>query len=205
MATIRRVNTVKVKFEQSAPRPTSMELLTWIQQTLQLTSQQVEMLHLSTQEKSLYVKLVSTTAYENITQKYEDKTIFRYDNGEHTQVEITKGAIRIAGYTAHITYAGQPSLTPRIIKKENCPQRKTTLKVNIQPRKLLLSEIVQGTSSYETNITTENNNAISMEVTETIEEETDTSSETEISKITIEMVAKKDNKNLSVDTAKKKK
>ncbi|KAJ4449435.1 hypothetical protein ANN_00834 [Periplaneta americana] len=54
MVTIRRVNTIKVQFEASAPRPTPMELHVWIQQTLNINTDQVDMSQLNMQEKSLY-------------------------------------------------------------------------------------------------------------------------------------------------------
>lgn len=90
MVTIRRVNTIKVQFEASAPRPTAMELHVWIQQTLNINTDQVDSLQLNMQEKSLYIKVISPTVYENIVQKHEGETKFRYGNGEQTLIKISK-------------------------------------------------------------------------------------------------------------------
>ncbi|KAJ4447535.1 hypothetical protein ANN_09542 [Periplaneta americana] len=90
MATIRRVNTIKVQFEASAPRPTAMELHVWIQQTLNINTDQVDMLQLNMQEKSLYIKVISPTVYEKIVQKHEGETKFKYGNGEQKQIKISK-------------------------------------------------------------------------------------------------------------------
>ncbi|KAJ4435276.1 hypothetical protein ANN_23854 [Periplaneta americana] len=90
MATIRRINTIKVQFEASAPRPTAMELHVWIQQTLNIKTDQVDMLQLNMQEKSLYIKVISPTVYEKIVQKHEGETKFKYGNGEQTQIKISK-------------------------------------------------------------------------------------------------------------------
>ncbi|KAJ4430226.1 hypothetical protein ANN_22438 [Periplaneta americana] len=90
MATIRRVNTIKVQFEASASRPTAMELHVWIQQTLNINTDQVDILQLNMQEKSLYIKVISPTVYEKIVQKHEGETKFKYGNGEQTQIKISK-------------------------------------------------------------------------------------------------------------------
>ncbi|KAJ4444818.1 hypothetical protein ANN_06615, partial [Periplaneta americana] len=213
MATIRRLNTIKVQFDGNATRPMAMDVHLWIQQTLNLNTEQVDMLQLNTQEKSLYIKVISPTIYEKLIHKHEGTTDFKYNNGEQTQVKVSKadvpsvtvrvfklppevpssliqtalntygvvhsvrqeqwstaypfpvnngvravkmeikkhipGSISIAGYNAHITYVGQPILCyvchePNH-KKEDCPQRKTTMNVNVKQRQLLLSDIVSGT------------------------------------------------------------
>ena len=248
MATIRRINTVKVQFEATAPRPTALELHRWIQQTLELNTEQVDMIQLNTQEKSIYIKVISPNLYEKLTHKHEGIKDFKYENGERTAVKISKAdsvaitvrifnlppevpntlvtnalnrygviksvrneqwstsfplpvnngiravkmeikqhipvSVTIAGYNAHITYVGQPLLCfvchAPDHKKEDCPQRRTTLKINVQPRTRLLSDIVVGrsylhdsTSSHEEDIDKKSQEEVNME------EETDTASETE--------------------------
>ncbi|KAJ4432899.1 hypothetical protein ANN_15155, partial [Periplaneta americana] len=258
MATIRRLNTIiKVQFDGSATRPMAMDVHLRIQQTLNLTTEQVDMLQLNTQEKSLYMKVISPTIYEKLIHKHEDTTDFKYNNGEQTQVKVSKadvpsvtvrvfnlppevpssliqtalntygvvhsvrqeqwstaypfpvnngvravkmeikkhipGSISIAGYNAHITYVGQPILCyvchePNH-KKEDCPQRKTTMNVNVKQRQLLLSGIVSGTVIQQREAP---HDVQTMErPTEReapVEEETDTASETEaIKTVTMKM------------------
>ncbi|KAJ4438212.1 hypothetical protein ANN_14151 [Periplaneta americana] len=90
MVTVRRVNTIKVQFEASAPRPTAMKLHVWIPQTLNINTDQVDLLQLNMQEKSLYIKVISPTVYEKIMQKHEGETKFKYGNGEQTHIKISQ-------------------------------------------------------------------------------------------------------------------
>ncbi|KAJ4433174.1 hypothetical protein ANN_15431 [Periplaneta americana] len=93
MSTIRRLNTIKVQFDSSATRPMAMDVHLWIQQTLKLNTEQVEMLQLNTQEKSLYIKVISPTIYEKLIHKHEGTTDFKYNNGEQTQVKVSKADV----------------------------------------------------------------------------------------------------------------
>ncbi|KAJ4451297.1 hypothetical protein ANN_02758 [Periplaneta americana] len=206
------------------------------------------MLQLNTQEKSLYIKVISPTIYEKLIHKHEGTTDFKYNNGEQTQVKVSKadvpsvtvrvfhlppevpssliqtalntygvvhsvrqeqwstaypfpvnngvravkmeikkhipGSISIAGYNAHITYVGQPILCyvchePNH-KKEDCPQRKTTMNVNVKQRQLLLSDIVSGTVIQQREAPRDmQTKERPTEREALVEEETDTASETE--------------------------
>ncbi|KAJ4433354.1 hypothetical protein ANN_15613 [Periplaneta americana] len=194
MSTIRRLNTIKVQFDSSATRPMAMDVHLWIQQTLKLNTEQVEMLQLNTQEKSLYIKVISPTIYEKLIHKHEVRQEqwstaypFPVNNGVRAvKMEIKKhipGSIAIAGYNAHITYVGQPILCyvchePNH-KKEDCPQRKTTFNVNVKPRQLLLSDIVSGTVVQQRE---EQTTERPTQRDAPVEEETDTASETEATK-----------------------
>ncbi|KAJ4430266.1 hypothetical protein ANN_22478 [Periplaneta americana] len=51
------------------------------------------MLQLNTQEKSLYIKVISPTIYEKLIHKHEGTTVFKYNNGEQTQVKISKADV----------------------------------------------------------------------------------------------------------------
>ncbi|KAJ4428601.1 hypothetical protein ANN_24645 [Periplaneta americana] len=82
MTTFRRVNTIKVRFETTATRPTAMELQRWIQQ-LKITADQLDMVQLNTQERSLYLKSVEKSndvKYFKATEDLIEQTPEEQDN-----------------------------------------------------------------------------------------------------------------------------
>ncbi|KAJ4446443.1 hypothetical protein ANN_13139 [Periplaneta americana] len=147
-----------------------MELHRWIQQ-LKIIAAQLDMVQLNTQERSLYLKCGYSTSPPEIPNSVVTQVLNRYgtlssirneqwstafpfpvNNGiRAVKMEIKQripGSVKIAGFPAQITYVGQPQLCfvcqePGHLKEE-CPKRKTKLNVSVQPRKLLLSDIVAG-------------------------------------------------------------
>ncbi|KAJ4430662.1 hypothetical protein ANN_19252 [Periplaneta americana] len=117
MATIRRVNSIKVQIEASA-RALRRWSYVWIQQNLNINTDQVDMLQLNMQEKSLYIKVISPTVYEKIVQKHEGETKFKYGNGEQTQIKISK--------------ADSPAITVRVFNLP--PECRTQWTIDIKRR-----------------------------------------------------------------------
>ncbi|PSN35145.1 hypothetical protein C0J52_20032 [Blattella germanica] len=110
---------------------------------------------------------------------------------QSTQMEIKKhipSRLTINGHTAQISYTGQEMLCficqePNH-KKDECPNKKTTMFVNTQPRRMLLSDVVKGAENGKEK---EKTNVMNMDVESiqnetTIDDETDTASEDEATK-----------------------
>ncbi|KAJ4429090.1 hypothetical protein ANN_26091 [Periplaneta americana] len=219
MATIQRKNTVKIVFTSESQRPTALEIHNWIDETLHITAEQIDMIQLNTLESVR----VSTVRLFNLPPEIDDNTVIQslssYGTVKHVRPEVwstqykypVRNGVRavrieikkhipiklvIAGYAAILHYPGQPQLC-HICGEEShlrsqCPNKKFNLPVNITGRKPLLSDVVRGGPSnvLESTRVTEEEEAISKESKqenmdtnkeEIAEEETDTSSETEIS------------------------
>ncbi|KAJ4449578.1 hypothetical protein ANN_00980 [Periplaneta americana] len=93
MATIQRKNTVKIVFTSEAQRPTALEIHNWIDETLQITADQIEMIQLNTLERSIYIKLVSVIHYDRLMNKYTDPVNFRYNNGTIVKVALQRADV----------------------------------------------------------------------------------------------------------------
>lgn len=93
MTTYRRINTIKIQFALNATRPTAMELHLWLQQFFSLTIEQVDTIQINTQEKSVYLKLLSPKLFEHLAHQHEGVARFHYSNGEVAQVTILKADI----------------------------------------------------------------------------------------------------------------
>lgn len=97
--------------------------------------------------------------------------------------------LTINGHTAEIAYTGQemlyficqePNPPPQ---KNECPNNKTTMFVNTQPRRMLLNDVVQGADNgKEKEKTVINMNIETTQNETTNDDEPDTASENEVTK-----------------------
>ncbi|KAJ4444044.1 hypothetical protein ANN_05833 [Periplaneta americana] len=93
MATIQRKNTVKIVFTTEAQRPSALEIHNWIDGTLHITEDQIDMIQLNTLERSVYIKLVSAVHYDRLLNKYTDPVNFQYDNGTIVKVALQRADV----------------------------------------------------------------------------------------------------------------
>lgn len=93
MATILRKNTVKITFPASATRPTALEIHNWIEESLHITPEQVEMIQLHSMDRAIYIKLVSVVQYDRLMSKYDGVVNFRYENGNIIAVNIERADV----------------------------------------------------------------------------------------------------------------
>lgn len=93
MATIQRKNTVKITFPSTAPRPSALEIHNWIDETLKITADQMDMIQLHSMERTIYIKLISSVFYDRLVNQHENQVNFQYDNGTIVKVSVQRADV----------------------------------------------------------------------------------------------------------------
>ena len=68
MATVRRINTIKIQFDVDASKPTALEIHWWIHNNMKLKADQIQTIQLVTQERAVYLKTSSKLIYERLVE-----------------------------------------------------------------------------------------------------------------------------------------
>ncbi|KAJ4440885.1 hypothetical protein ANN_10732 [Periplaneta americana] len=190
MANIQRKNTVKIVFTTEAQRPSALEIHNWIDGTLHITEDQIDMIQLNTLERSVYIKLVSAVHYDRLLNKYTDPVNFQYDNGTIVKVALQRADVNTV--TVRL-FNLPPEIDDKTVVQSLSPYGAVRhVRSEVWRRKLLLSDVVRGGTSNvreptrvtegEAIIDESKQQNVDMIMEATVEEETDTSSETEMAK-----------------------
>lgn len=90
---IKRVNTLKIKFNRAQQRPQAAEIHEFILETLNLTLDQLYGIQLNSNENTVYVKLVSNLQFERTLQTFQGHVSCKLYNGDVVDTQISDAGV----------------------------------------------------------------------------------------------------------------
>lgn len=120
-----RINTLRVKFDITATRPSALEVHDFVADTLHLTADQVDTLQLIARDRAVYIKLISVVLMERLLEKYAGSAVFTYANGERTPVTVEKAT----GNTTTVRVFDLPPEIPNEVLRQHLERYGTVYEV----------------------------------------------------------------------------